>query len=126
VETTNGKFGAGGSAAGYLYQARLALAEALRFAYAESGIEVALERFDDVSFESDGEPITLLQTKHHITKAGDLTDASTDLWRTLRVWSEKVRADPSLASRVRFVLVTTSKAPNGCVAALLRPEVANG
>lgn len=70
---------AGQSAAGYLYQARLALAECLRFAYDDSDIEVAIEKLDDVSFESGGTPQELLQTKHHVTKTGDLTDASVDL-----------------------------------------------
>jgi hypothetical protein len=44
------------SAAGYLFQARLALAECLRFAYGDSGIEIAIEKLDDVSFEKDGIP----------------------------------------------------------------------
>src|SRR6266851_5141011 len=65
-------FSAAASAAGYYYQARLALAEALRFAYAESGVEVAIEKLDDVSFESAGSPLELLQSKHHIDKATKL------------------------------------------------------
>jgi len=48
-------FTAASSAAGYYYQARLALFESLRLAYGESSIEVAIERFDDVSFEKGGE-----------------------------------------------------------------------
>lgn len=35
---------AASSAAGYLYQARLALVECLKFAYADSGIEAAIEK----------------------------------------------------------------------------------
>jgi hypothetical protein len=111
------------SAAGYLYQARLALAEALRYAYADSGIEIAIEKLDDVSFEKDGSPLELLQTKHHLKKSGDLTDSSVDLWKTLRVWAEATKAVPSLPSRTRFVLVTTGKAPAGSAASYLRPEV---
>ena len=42
------------SAAGYLYQARLALAEVHRYAYRDAGIEIAVEKLDDVSFENDG------------------------------------------------------------------------
>lgn len=117
------KYGAAASAAGYLFQARLALAEALRFAYSESGIEIAIEKFDDVSFETAGEPIELLQTKHHVAKAGDLTNLSPDLWKTLRVWSDRVRNDPSLPSRVRLTLVTTATAPPGSAAELLRPAL---
>jgi hypothetical protein len=54
------------SAAGYLYQARLALAEALRYAYVDSAIELAIEKLDDVSFEENGSALELLQTKHHL------------------------------------------------------------
>jgi hypothetical protein len=58
-------------AAGYLYQARVALVSALRYAYTDSGIEIAVEKFDVVSFEKDGAPLELLQTKHHLKKSGD-------------------------------------------------------
>lgn len=109
------------SAAGYLYQARLALAEALRYAYADSSIEIAIERLDDVSFEKNFGALELLQTKHHLKKAGDLSDGSVDLWKTLRVWADAVSSDPSLPGRTRFVLITTAKAPNGSAAAHLRP-----
>ena len=84
------------SAVGYMYQARLALLEALRYAYRDSGIEIAVEKLDDVSFEKDGGALELLQTKHHLKKSGDLTDSSVDLWKTLRVWAETSKADPSL------------------------------
>lgn len=114
------------SAAGYLYQARLALAETLRYAYADSGIEIAIEKLDDVSFEKDGSPLELLQTKHHLKKFGDLTDGSVDLWKTLRVWAEAAKADPSLPGRVRFALITTAQAPAGSAASCLRPDDAGG
>ena len=110
------------SAAGYLYQARLALVGALRYAYADSGIEIAVEKLDDVSFEKDGSALELLQTKHHLRKRADLTDGSVDLWKTLRVWAEAVKADPSLPGRTRFALVTTARAPTGSAASYLRPD----
>lgn len=109
------------SAAGYLYQARLALAEALRYAYVDSGIEIAVEKLDDVSFEKDDNPLELLQTKHHLKKSGDLTDGSVDLWKTLRVWAEAAKADPSLPGRTRFALITTAQAPAISAASYLRP-----
>ena len=109
------------SAAGYMYQARLALLEALRYAYSDSGIEIAVEKLDDVSFEKDGSALELLQTKHHLKKSGDLTDSSVDLWKTLRVWAETSKADPSLPGRTRFALVTTAQAPTGSAASYLRP-----
>ena len=109
------------SAAGYLYQARLALVGALRYVYVDSGIEIAVERLDDVSFEKDGSALELLQTKHHLKKRGDLTDRSVDLWKTLRVWAQAAKADPSLPDRTRFTLVTTAQAPTGSAASCLRP-----
>lgn len=109
------------SAAGYLYQARLALAEALRYVYVDSGIEIAIEKLDDVSFEKNGSVLELLQTKHHLAKIGDLTDSSVDLWKTLGIWAEATKADPSLPGRTRFALVTTAQAPEGTAASHLRP-----
>lgn len=117
---------AGQSTAGYLYQARLALAECLRFAYEDSSIEVAIEKLDDVSFESGGTPLELLQTKHHIAKTGDLTDSSVDLWKTIRIWAEQARDDPSLPGRARLALVTTASAPDGSAASCLRPAETSG
>lgn len=114
------------SAAGYLYQARFALAEALRYAYDDSGIEIAIEKLDDVSFEKNKSPLELLQTKHHLKKVGDLSDGSVDLWKTLRVWADAARADPSLPGRTRFGLVTTAHAPVGSAASYLRPIDAGG
>lgn len=113
------------SAAGYLYQARLALAESLRYTYVDSSIEIAIEKLDDVSFEKEGNAFELLQTKHHLNKAGNLSDGSVDLWKTIRVWAQTTKADPSLPSRTRFALITTAKAPEGSAASLLRPTSTN-
>ncbi len=115
-------FTAASSAAGYYYQARLALFESLRLAYGDESIDVAIERFDDVSFEKDGLPLELLQTKHHLNKVGDLTDTSVDLWKTLRVWSEAAKANPSLPGRTRLVLITTGQAPVLSATSYLRPN----
>ncbi|MES0138847.1 hypothetical protein NKJ88_28410 [Mesorhizobium sp. M0016] len=119
------KHSAAQSAAGYLYQARLALAEALRFAYADSSVEVSIERLDDVSFEKNGSAIDLLQTKHHLKRTADLSDASVDLWKTLGIWAAATTEDPSLPGRTRFALVTTATAAAGSAAHILRP-VADG
>lgn len=108
-------------AAGYLYQVRMALVCTLQYVHSNPTIEVAIEKFDDVSFEKEGVPIELLQTKHHLSKSGNLTDSSVDLWKTIRVWSESVKDDPSLPGRTRFVLVTTACAPDNSAASHLRP-----
>jgi hypothetical protein len=122
LDGDNSPFTAAAAAAGYLYQARLALALCLHYAYSEGGVEVSVERLDDVSFERNGNPIELLQTKHHIRRAADLTDASPDLWKTLRIWCEKALEDPNLPSRTRLLLVTTSIVPEDSIAKLLRSD----
>lgn len=122
----NSAFAAAPSLAGYLYQARVALALCLRYAYVEGNVEVAVERLDDVSFERDGSPIELLQTKHRLTRKSDLSNASADLWKTLRIWSEQAKEDPSLPSRTRLVLMTTGIVEEGSIAALLRPSEPGG
>lgn len=113
-------FSAAGSAAGYFYQARLALALCLRYANSGTPVEVGIERLDDVSFEADGTPIELIQTKHHLDRTASLSDYSVDLWKTLRIWSEATQSDPSLPQRTCFVLVTTGVTPEGQAAARLR------
>jgi hypothetical protein len=55
------RFSAAASAADYYHQARLALGEALRFAYAESGIEVAIEAELLVAIAQQSNNATLLR-----------------------------------------------------------------
>lgn len=121
MAATSANFNAAPSAAGYLYQARLALALCLKYVNADAGVEVGVERLDDVSFETDGTALELLQAKHHIDRVASLTDKSADLWKTLRVWSEAAAKDPTLVARTRLALVTTGSSPDGSAAAKLRP-----
>lgn len=124
MSIADSKFSAAAPAAGYLYQARLALALCIPYVNSESAIQVSIEALDDISFESNGTPIELLQTKHHIDRVGSLSDSSPDLWKTLRVWAEKVAGEPSLPSHARLLLVTTGSAPERSAASLLRPDAA--
>jgi len=113
-------FSAASSATGYLYQCRYALLEALRRMRQEVDFQVCIETLDDVVFEQQGAAPDLLQTKHHVNRAADLTDASVDLWKTLRIWCEGI-ANGSLRLGSRFVLVTTAAAGTGSAAEMLRP-----
>lgn len=124
MATLSTNFSAAPSAAGYLYQARLALALCLKYVNVDAGVEVGIERLDDVSFETNGTALELLQAKHHIDRVASLTDKSVDLWKTLRVWSEAAAKDPTLPARTRLALVTTGSAPNDSAAAMLRPAAA--
>lgn len=113
-------FSAASSATGYLYQCRYALLEALRRTRQEYDFQVHIETLDDVVFDKQGSPPELLQTKHHVKQSADLTDASVDLWKTLRIWCEGI-AGGSLRQGSRFILVTTAAAGSGSAAEMLRP-----
>ncbi len=117
----SGQFSANASALGYFYQARYAL---LLLLGADVDAEMSLERFDDISFEQEGTPTQLLQTKHQINYTGSLSDASTDLWKTLRVWSEAITEGTIEPSETILSLVTTGRAGDGSAASKLRPHTA--
>jgi len=105
---------------GYLYQVRSALLWALRRQKSEPDFLVSVETLDDVTFEAaGGNPTDLLQTKHHRKGSASLTDASPDLWKTLRIWFEG-HASGQIPPTANLYLVTTSAAPDGTVASRLR------
>ena len=114
------KHEASASAAGYLFQCRYALLAGLRAVPDAPQLEISVEKFDDVGFEAQGEPVELIQTKHHVGKQGNLTDASADLWKTLLIWCKRVSQDIDAPFRMRFVLLTTGAAPDGSAASFLR------
>lgn len=124
VTVSDNQYSAAAAGAGYLYQARLALLLCIPHLNSGAEIEVSIEHLDDVAFSASGAPIELLQTKHHIDRVASLSNASVDLWKTLRVWSDAARSDPSLPSRSKFVLLTTGVIPIDSAAALLRPAQA--
>jgi len=121
------KFDASGQAIGYLHQVRSALL--LGVLHDESSDILSLEVVDDVSFApTDGQPSTaaeVLQYKHSLTKTASLTDKSVDLWKTLRVWSEKIRKGELDPEHTIFSLVATATASPGTAVALLRSENRN-
>ena len=108
------------SASGYLYQCQVALLELLRRGWDEPDLVLFLESLDDVELQA-GDAREALQIKHHSGAAGDLTDASVDLWRTLAVWLDIL---PLLEAgeKPSFTLLTTGRAPDGSAASLLRAD----
>src|ERR1019366_8342431 len=81
---------------------------------------LTLENYDDIAFHSGKDIVEQLQTKLVTTKT--LSDASVDLWKTIRVWSEQFKQgalDPALTS---LTLLTTAEAPIGSAAYYLRVE----
>ena len=66
---------------GYLYQIIYALY--LLLESDDPNLQISIEKFDDIAFSENDNPSKLIQLKHHKCKSGDLTNSSTDLWRTL-------------------------------------------
>ena len=111
-------FSAADSAVGYLYQVRLALLSALQRLASDEIFVLYLETLDDVVFETSGSALDLLQLKHHCDRAANLTDASPDLWKSLRVWMDG-RAHRTIPLDARLFLITTSDVGSGSAASKL-------
>ena len=108
ADNTTSSHGAAGSLLGYVYQVEYALWEMLQRSKTSATAALALETLDDIQFQ-DGDAWDLLQTKHSATP-GNLTNGSTDLWRSIKVWTDVV-GDPDVAEdNPGFVLITTSVA----------------
>ena len=96
---------------GYHYQVRYALYLLLKAKDKEQPF-VKLENLDDVEI-GDLNKMELHQTKFHNKKSANLTDASVDIWKTIRVWSELATTNNIDFDNVLLVLVTTSEtSPN--------------
>ena len=108
---------------GYLYQVRYALGLLLK--NDNEHHQISIERFDDVAFSQNDTPKQMIQLKHHIRQQGNLSDASTDMWRTLKVWIDAISINESLLADTDFVIITTAKAPKDSVASLLKSNDRN-
>lgn len=121
---TISKYSASAPLLGYLYQCRLALLETLKRLKDSPDINVSIETLDDVVFETEGSATEVIQVKHHISRKAQLTDASTDLWKTIRIWcdlfSEGLVEEDSV-----FYLMTTEKSAEKSAARCLSIECRN-
>lgn len=106
---------------GYLYQVRYALA--LLLENDNSDCQISIEKFDDVAFSKDDIPIQLIQLKHHIQHQGNLADASTDMWRTIKVWLDAISETPDILDGTNFLIITTATAPIDSAAFLLKKDI---
>jgi hypothetical protein len=113
--SSTSEFSAAGPALGYLAQVDYALLAALERMDEEDDFAVSIETLDDIVFHDAGSdnPTEKWQSKHTIQQARSLSDASTDLWKTLANWVVEP-GDPS----TRLVLLAVAAA--GTTAALLR------
>jgi hypothetical protein len=108
-------FGAAGPALGYLAQVDYALLAALERMDDEDDFTVSIETLDDIVFHdaNSGDATEKWQSKHTIDHRRSLSDASTDLWKTLANWITEP-GEPN----TRLVLLAVAEA--GPTAAFLR------
>lgn len=112
-------FSAGPQGLGYLFQARFALNHLLS---QPDGSRLVIEGLDDIEVDGPNGSISLVQLKHHVSKTAVLSNASADLWKTLRVWSSQYANDLLSAEHTIFTLLTTGVATPGSIAVLLRDD----
>ncbi|OUO40596.1 hypothetical protein B5F82_04020 [Megamonas hypermegale] len=108
---------------GYLYQIHYALK--LLLENDNPDYQISFEKFDDVAFDKDGQPIQLIQLKHHVKHQGNLTNSSTDLWRTLKVWIDFLSQKKELLNNTEFLIITTAIAPENSAAWYLKKDNRN-
>ncbi|MFC9227456.1 ABC-three component system protein [Streptomyces decoyicus] len=114
---------AAASALGYQHQTWWALLELLRADHARPDAAICLELHDDIAWEQAGSATELLQIKHHQKSDRQLTDASPDVWLTLKNWMDT--AVPCDVEGPALVLVSTQQASPGGAMAALRPHSRN-
>jgi hypothetical protein len=100
-------FSANEPSLGYLYQLRYGLM--LIVVEQNPQAKLLIEEIDDISIEKP-DSLDVYQTKLHINSVANLTDASTDLWKTIRVWSEGILSGQLDPENCLFNLITTAKA----------------
>lgn len=115
-------YDASAPALGYLYQIRYALFISLKKMQEVDDTDdcfISIESVDDISFENGDDPLEVIQTKHHTNK-GNLSDRSTDIWKTVRIWSELILNNPD--QEFFFSLITTQSFPSGSLLSKLGVE----
>tara|TARA_R110000744_G_scaffold35055_2_gene81406 strand:- start:2783 stop:3988 length:1206 start_codon:yes stop_codon:yes gene_type:complete len=114
-------YDASASALGYIYQVRYALLLALkklRDVDDPDNCVISIEKLDDIAFEDKGTPTELLQAKYHGTP-GNLSDRSSDWWKTIRIWSDMMNDPKQAFEAATFSLITTESAASGTIASML-------
>ena len=114
-------FSAGASAIGYIYQVRYALYLILMDENIEK--DISIERLDDVAFETNGTATELIQLKHHTKKTAALTTGCSDLWKTIRVWSESINSNEIQLPGTILSLITTGVAPKDSAAYFMKSDL---
>lgn len=105
---------ASGQLSGYLYQVLSALLLLLGSKKPDS--QLCIEKFDDVAFVEKDTPQIMIQVKHQLYRKGNLSDTSTDYWRTIKSWCDYIKNNRSFKDQTDFVIITTAKAQQNSIA----------
>jgi hypothetical protein len=116
--TSASLFDASAAAVGYAMQMRYALHRALELLRIGVDWQISVEAGDDVELVSADGYRSLFQIKHR-APGTNLTNASTDLWKALRIWAEGVADQAVELPTAHLFLVTTSIAVPGTIAEYL-------
>lgn len=113
-------FAAQDSYLGYIYQARYALY--ILLLTEDEDAEISIEKIDDIAFSKNGSAIEKLQLKHtEKLQPGSLSNSSSELWRTLRVWSTELLENKLNLQETILTLVACKKASKDTIAYKLKP-----
>lgn len=109
TETT--RYSATPALQGYWYQFDIALLEILKIKNNNSFVSLSIESIDDIVVENNGTPEAVIQVKHH-NKQSNLTNTSTDLWKTLNIWCDLLLQDKIEEKSVLYLITTQSITEN--------------
>lgn len=109
---------ASGQMAGYLYQILAALY--LLLDNRDNDAQICIEKFDDIAFVEQDEPVIMVQTKHQLYRSGNLSDTSVDFWRTIKSWCDSINNSPTHLQDTHFVILTTAAAQENTAAYYLK------
>ena len=112
---------AAGQALGYVHQVQWALVALAQRARRSPATHLRLETLDDIELIDDGQAAELVQVKHQVRQATDLTENSVDLWRSLNVWIDAITG-LSQEDMPVLRLVTTANIPPGSILNSLRGD----
>lgn len=90
---------------GYFYQLLYSLIRLIKSRNTDSSVRI--ECLDDVEIIDDSS-VDLIQTKLHIKSVTNLSNASPDFWKSIRVWVDNIQNDRIDFDKTTFTLVTTS------------------
>ncbi|HBI36011.1 MAG: hypothetical protein A2015_06180 [Spirochaetes bacterium GWF1_31_7] len=100
----NNDFSAKEPSLGYFYQLRYGLLELLK---SDMESVIYIESLDDILLENK-DKLSFFQTKYHKNSTINLTDRSTDFWKTMRVWCTNISNGLDIENS-NFYLITTEK-----------------